>query len=208
MTRLVIIGAGGHGKVAADCAEQMGGYKEICFVDYRYPNIQHHSRWPVVGDGETLQADHAPGTEYFVAIGDNQLRAKYFNVLTEHALPIATLIHPSAILSQHLHIDAGTLICAGAVVNVDSKVGRGCILNTGCSVDHDCVLEDFVHIAPGVRLAGSVHLGTSAFLGLSSAVIPGCRIGENTTVGAGAIVLSDFPPNCVAVGVPARVIKQ
>ena len=49
MKRLLIIGAGGHGKVVADTAEENGCWDDIAFLDDRFPAIQKINQWPVVG---------------------------------------------------------------------------------------------------------------------------------------------------------------
>lgn len=94
---------------------------------------------------------------------------------------------------------------AGAVVNVDCRIGMGVIINTAASIDHDCVLEDAVHISPGARLAGGVCVGERSWVGIGASVKQLVEIGSGVTVGAGAVVVSNMPDDCVAVGVPARV---
>ena len=56
--------------------------------------------------------------------------------------------------------------------------------------------------------AGDIVIGDNAWLGLSVQVLDGVTIGTGTVVGAGAVVTKPLPPNCVAVGVPARVVRQ
>ena len=93
---------------------------------------------------------------------------------------------------------------AGAVINMDVLVGKGCIINTGSTVDHDCGLADGVHICPGAHLAGEVHIGTSSWIGIGSSVCQCTRIGIRATVGAGAVVTEDVPDGITVVGVPAH----
>ena len=54
----------------------------------------------------------------------------------------------------------------------------------------------------------SVSIGSGSWLGTGVIVLPGARIGRNVAVGAGSVVVGELPDHCVAVGVPARVIKQ
>ncbi|KXI27545.1 acetyltransferase [Paraglaciecola hydrolytica] len=205
---LIILGAGGHGKVAADCAALLGRYSRISFLDALYPQLQQTGRWPVIGKGEDVSQFKQADTEFFVAIGSNQIRQKVTRQLLTQDCQLATLIHPMAYVSQPELIGAGTLVCANAVVNIDSKIGLANIINTGSSVDHDCVLGDFVHIAPGVRLAGAVCIGESSFIGIGSVIIPGKIVGSSCILGAGSTLLTDLADYAVAVGSPAKVIKQ
>jgi sugar O-acyltransferase (sialic acid O-acetyltransferase NeuD family) len=206
--RLLIIGAGGHGKVAADCAELTEQFDEIAFLDSRYPSVENVGGWPVVGDGKNVSEFAEACTYFFVAIGDNKTRAKIMTPLLESSRKLATLIHPSAVVSQYVKLGEGTLVCANAVINVATNIGRGCIINTAASIDHDCQIEDYVHIAPGTRLAGSINVGECTFLGIGSAVIPGKTLGKYSTLGAGSTLIGDLPSHSVAVGTPAKVIKK
>ena len=207
MTRLVIIGAGGHGKVVADCAKSVDRYNQIVFLDNGYPEHSGFCGWEVVGHPDDY-LNFQQGSEYFVAIGNNQARRQWQGTLQQNNCDIATLVHPSSQVGTDVSIGKGTLVLANCVINILTRIGEGCIVNTSASVDHDCQLGDFVHIAPGVRLAGTVTLHAGVFMGVASAAIPGVVIGKNTVVGAGATVVSDIPEAVTVVGTPAKVIKH
>jgi len=205
---LIIIGAGGHGKVAADCAENMNVYTEIIFLDDRVDTLKKVGAWRVIDRPENFLKYQNNRVDYFVAIGDNNGRKQWLEKLIVGKVNIATLIHPSAVVSCYVKIQLGTLVCANAVINPFSKIGLGCIVNTSASIDHDCMLNDFVHIAPGCMFAGMVSVGTLSFIGIGCRVIQGISIGINSIIGAGAVVINDLTDNIVAVGVPAKKIKD
>ena len=75
-------------------------------------------------------------------------------------------------------------------------------------MDHDCLIGDGTHIAPGCHLCGNVDLSSATLLGAGTIVSSGIRIGENTIVGAGSVILEDLPGDVVAVGHPAKIVKQ
>jgi acetyltransferase-like isoleucine patch superfamily enzyme len=60
---------------------------------------------------------------------------------------------------------------------------------------------------PGAHVSGAVTVGKCSELGVGSQIIQCKTIGENTIIGAGAVVISDIHPNCTAVGCPAKPIK-
>ncbi|MEG1887748.1 MAG: transferase, partial [Oscillospiraceae bacterium] len=62
-------------------------------------------------------------------------------------------------------------------------------------------------IYPSVNISGNVHIGSVSEIGTGSNVIQHMKIGENTIVGAGSVVVKDIPANCTAVGAPAKAIK-
>lgn len=196
MTALRIIGAGGHGRVLADIAQAMG-YSDIAFLDAAFPDLSRSGVWDVIG----TPADIDDGAEYALGIGHNQTRIR---LLGSFPSDLVTLIHPSAIVSPHAEIGAGSVICAGALIGAFSRIGQGCIVNTGASVDHDCVLSDGVHISPGVSLGGGVFVGPRTWVGIGAVVREYKSIGSDVMVGAGAAVTRDVADGARMGGVPAK----
>jgi len=196
MNRLVLIGAGGHGKVVADTAEA-DGYREIVFTDQIWPTQSENGRWSIVGGINDYKDE-----QRFCSIGDNATRARIFGEQSLKDSPV--LVHPSAVLSPTAQLGAGTLVVAGAIINADVTIGYGGILNTACSVDHDCKLGEFVHISPGSRLAGNVTVGARSWIGIGAVVKEGITIGQDVTVAAGAVVVRDIKDGEHVAGVPAR----
>ena len=199
LDKLIIIGAGGHGKVCADIAKLMG-YKEIVFLDDN-PKLKHCGEYAVVGP--TSFVSEVDGN-IFVAVGDNAVRRKISNMFS--ADRIATLIHPDAVIADSVKIGRGTVIMAGTVINEDAQIGEGGIINTCSSVDHDCKVGDFVHIAVGCHVAGTVSIEEGCFLGAGSVVINNINIISNSKIGAGAVVVEDIKQSGVYVGIPAKMI--
>lgn len=200
MKSIRIIGAGGHGKVAAETAAACG-YTDIAFLDDAFPERRKNGAWTIVG----VSCDRTD-TALFCAIGNNTLRAHLFGTLPLDSASV--LVHPAATLSPSARLGAGTLVVAGAVVNADVEVGRGVILNTSSSVDHDCILGDFVHVSPGARLAGNVRVGARSWIGIGAVVREGVTIGEDVLVAAGAAVIEDLPNDARVGGVPARPLNK
>ena len=138
---LLIIGAGGHGHVAAEVAEACG-YDKIDFLDDN-PGVG------VIGSIEGLELWIGEYDQYFVGIGSNEFRRHLIGRLEKNGAKIATLIHPSAYISKSAKIGVGTIVAPKAIVNTHSVIGKGCILSVGAIVDHDVVIEDFVHVNVG-----------------------------------------------------------
>jgi sugar O-acyltransferase (sialic acid O-acetyltransferase NeuD family) len=205
--RLAILGASGHGKVIADMALLLG-YTDVVFFDDAWPTKSSAGRWSVIGTIETLLGSMADYDAVIVGIGDNRIRFEKHAVLAAANGPFVTLVHPAATVSHFAQIGEGSVICAGAVVNVDAVLGAAVIVNTGATVDHDCRLADGVHIAPGAHLSGGVHVGESSWIGVGACVKQGVRIGSSVMVGAGAVVVYDIPDGVMVVGNPARLIAS
>lgn len=204
MRRLAVLGASGHGKVVAEIAE-LNGWDEVIFFDDAYPEIKALEVWQVVGNSENLLKRLNDFQGCVVAIGDNAIRLKKFQLLQAQGAHFPCLVHPRAMVSGYANIASGTVMMAGAVVNAFAKVGECCILNTACTLDHDCDVGRGVHISPGANLAGAVCIGQCAWIGIGASVKQGISIGANTVVGAGACVVADLPDDVLALGVPAKI---
>jgi sugar O-acyltransferase (sialic acid O-acetyltransferase NeuD family) len=207
MTRLLIIGAGGHGAVVAEAAAEVGQWSEIVFLD----DTDTEGRvleFPILGKSGDLSSFLDGDTEVFVAIGDNRRRLELLRSIAEENARLATVIHPTACISPSASVSSGTVACAGVIVNARATVGLGCILNTAATIDHDCAIEDGVHISPGANLAGNVHVGTCTWIGIGSSIREGIRIGRDSMVGAGSAVVSDVADGATVGGVPARALSD
>lgn len=204
MSKLVIIGAGGHGKVVADAAQKMKQYDDIVFLDARFATLNSLLGFAVIGDDAMIPELIATACEFVVAIGDNRIRARIFYELVALNATIATVVHPSAQIGQGVSLGSGSVVFANTTINPDTSIGRNVIVNTGTIVEHDCVIEDHVHLAPNSTVTGGCRLGEATLFGASATVIPNKVIGKGSIIGAGATVVKDIPENTVATGIPAR----
>lgn len=199
--KLIIIGAGGHGKVCADIAMKMSCYDEICFLD-------DNASGTVMGlsvIGTSLEyGKWMDEAYYFVAIGNSKVREKFMTLLKEREASIATLIHPNSVIGTGVQIGLGTAVMAGAIINSDTRIGEGVIINTAASVDHDNVIGDYCHISVGTHLAGTVEVGAHTMIGAGATVINNVKICSSCMIAAGAVVVKDIDAPGTYVGVPAR----
>jgi len=193
--KIVIIGAGGHGRVVLDILRNNHQFDIVGFID---SNTARHHRTvdgiEIIGDLSLIPrfADMGIGGA-IVAIGGVNL---------ENA------IHPSANIADNETIGKNVVIAAGANICTHVTIEDSTIFNTGCIVDHESIIHKAAHICPGVKLAGHVNVKTSAFIGIGATIIQGITIGESAVVGAGAVVLQDVPAYSTVVGVPACVVRD
>ncbi len=141
------------------------------------------------------------------SLGVSKARKRVVEKISNPNIKFATLIDPDVKLFRDAEVGEGSVICAGSIFAINTHVGKHVIVNLNSTLGHDVVVEDYCVINPGVNISGKVTVHECSDLGTGSKVIQGLSIGPNTTVGAGAAVVRDIPPNCVAVGVPAKPIK-
>ena len=201
MKNLIIIGAGGHGRVAYDIAKN-NGYNHISFLDDKETGEN------IIGKTDDF-VNFDDSSVFFVAIGNNEIRKLVSEKLTAKNAEIVSLVHSSAIISESVAIGKGTIIMPGVIVNANTKIGEGCILNTGSSVDHDNIIGDFCHISPKACLCGTVKTGNNVWICAGATVINNINICDNTVIGAGAVVIKDITERGIYVGVPVirKVLK-
>ncbi|MCP4202442.1 MAG: acetyltransferase [bacterium] len=200
--RILVLGAGGHAKVVVSTLQDAGRKPHKVLDDDSAKWAKQVLNTPIGGPITDL-AKESPDC-VITAFGDNRLRAEKAGSMTVNW---TTAVHPTAYVHPSAVLGPGTLVCAGAIVQPGARIGAHAIINTGASIDHDCELGDFVHLAPGARLAGNVRVGPGTLIGIGSVVVPGVVIGEWARLGAGAAVTGDLPSNCIAVGVPARLLE-
>ena len=209
-TRVVIVGAGGQGRIVADillAGAAASGLVPVGFVD------DDAGRIGAVILGLTVQAttrdlrdvDH---DAIVVAIGDNALRQCISLALVAQGERIVTVAHPVGSVGHDVVVGRGSMLSAGAVVTPCVRIGRGVLVNTRASIDHESVVDDFAHVSAGATVGACVTIGARTLVGLGATVMSRCRVGADTIVGAGALVVRDLPDGVVAMGVPARVIRR
>ena len=103
-------------------------------------------------------------------------------------------IHPGAVIGKGVFIDHGM----GVVIGETAEIGDNCLLYQG------------VTLGGTGKTTGKRHptLSDNVVVGAGAKVLGDLKIGENTRIGAGSVVVRDVDPNCTVVGIPGRVIHQ
>lgn len=204
---LLIIGAGGHGRVVAD-ALLAAGQNVLGFVD------PASSLWgrtcvglPVLGGEAVLEDDAFRSASLVNGLGGTggALRRRAQRRLEAAGREFVGVRHPSAVVSPFARLAGDVQILARAVIQADAEVRGGCIINTAAVVEHDCRLSTFVHCAPGSVLCGGVTVGDDGHIGAASVIRQNVTLGRGVVVGAGAVVVADCTEEgALLVGSPAR----
>lgn len=205
---VLLYGGTGQAKVVRPIIEHYGGRVIAVFDDtagltppFADVPLHHGSELP-----RWLDARGVDGLGFCIAIGNphGRVRLRLHDELVARGVEPVTIAHPTAWIADNATIGDGCQIMAGAIVGVEARLGRQCMINTRASVDHEDVIEDGVEIAPGATLCGLVHAGTGAWICAGATVLPRVRIGDDAIVGAGAVVIRHVPAGTKVVGVPAK----
>lgn len=204
---IVVVGAGGHAKVAIECL-RFAGWNVIGCTDVD-PTPRQCAGVPVLGVDSLLFDLRAQGIAHaFCALGSNALRQRVGEKLIEQGFELPAVRGPGANFSPSARLGAGTILMPGATVNVETLIGELVIVNSNASVDHDGMIGRAAHIGPGAALAGEVSVGDRSFVATGASVVPRTRIGVDVVVGAGSVVVGDLPDRVIAYGNPARVRRS
>ena len=193
-----IYGAGGHGKVIWD-AMQKSNLTCEGFIDDQVLN--QLIDLPVFASSFL---NNLNDIEIHIAIGSCKAREEIVNKF--QSLKFMSIYHPNAIISSRAKIEVGTFLAAGSIIGPDAKVGKHSIVNHHAVIEHDCSVGDFCHIAPHVSLGGGVKVGQGVLIGAGAIVLPGMKIADYVTVGAGSVVTNDIASGVTVLGSPARAI--
>ena len=196
--KVILIGGGGHAKVAVDIICSSGDQVFGVLDDYLEVGSSVLGV-PVLG--KTIDYSRFTDCWFLVAIGNNSVR----QMMVERMQGVKwyTAIHPRAIVSAYSTVGYGSVVMANAVVNAGTIIGKHCIINTGAIVEHDNCIDDFVHISPAAAIGGTVYIGARTHVGIGACIRNNLQIGQDCVVGAGAAVVKNISERGVYVGVPA-----
>lgn len=141
---LLVVGAGGHGRVVAELA-QACNYSRIDFVD-DYSTL-------AIGTLPDLPSLAPRYAAVAVSIGNLPFRQRLFDELEALEVPVPALVHPTAYVSPSARVESGALLLPGAIVNANAVIGRGAIISAGAVIDHDATVGPCSHVDAGAVVA-------------------------------------------------------
>jgi sugar O-acyltransferase (sialic acid O-acetyltransferase NeuD family) len=213
LKKIAVFGAGGFGLEVAMLIEQINEisnvWELIGFFDDGEREGKIINGYPVLGGIERLN-QWKSSLFLVLALGVPKTKKAVFNKIDNKKVSYPVLIHPSVIMgsNRYVNIGEGSIICAGTIITTNVTIGRHVILNLACTVGHQTVIGDFSSFMPTCNISGEVKIGKWNFWGTAAKIINGKKIGNNVTVGAGAVIVDNIPDNSTVAGVPAKLIKK
>ena len=198
--KILIIGAGGHGRVSAAIFTQDSRYEFSGFLD------RDVSLPGVIGSSDTYRT-YLHSHSFFIAIGDGVIRSDIFTNMKKNGAKFVNAIHKTAVVEPGVELGENIFLGAFSYINVGTRLGDTVYINNKCLIEHDNRIANHAHLAPGVITGGAVVVGAYSFVGLGSVINDQITIGERTIIGSGSVVIDDVPSDALAVGVPAIVKK-
>ena len=195
---LILIGAGGHAHACVDVIEQHGGYQIAGLIGMPDEVNDLHLGYAVIGTDSDLPKLAKTIPFALITLGQIKTSAhrnRLYQQVEALGFQLPTIIAPSAYVSRHVSIGAGTIVMHGAIVNAGASVGENCIINTRALLEHDATVADHCHISTGAIVNGNTAIGSGCFVGSGSIIKECASLGQNCLVGMGLSVRHNLPDN-------------
>ena len=208
--------------------EKTGGYYIACFVNpndqplgvdpsnidrdatkFSYPTKTGFKDKPLINSSNWVQELKELNIKrVLVTTHDPHHRFKEINQARTNGIELINAIHPTSHIMEDVIIGDNVILHARAFIGYRAEVCSGTIIDTNAQVDHHNVIKECVTLDPGVVTAGNVTIGRFTQVHTGTIIINRKRIGENSILGAGTVIIDDVPDNVTVVGVPGRVMKN
>ena len=208
---LGIYGAGGLGRELFILANQINKiehrWTDIIYIDDTEGLSAVNEKQPITFAEMHLKYS-INSLEIVIAVGEPHIRSFLRKRVKDAGLSLAVLVHPSANIADRTKLSAGAVICYNSFVSCDVVIGENVLIQPTVSVGHDCKIGNDTVISTNVCIAGRCDIGCETYIGLQVPIKEGVCIGKQTIVGMGSVVIRDIPDQVIAIGNPARVMKE
>jgi sugar O-acyltransferase (sialic acid O-acetyltransferase NeuD family) len=206
--KLVIVGAGGLGRIVHDVLSNDVGLRdevEIAgFLDTRTEMaLPPELDCPILGS--PLDYKKVDGEIFIPAVGDPRLRKTLVSNLVAQGAEFYSYTRQSSVAAR-AKIGQGAFITPGVVVSTDCEIGDFAYLDTYTILGHDVRVGEHCMVGAMTFVAGGVHIGDGVSIHPRAVIAKGVRIGDGATIGIGSVVVKDVPADVTVFGNPARVI--
>lgn len=209
---IVIIGASGFAKEILFLLERINKQQKtwniLGFVDNDLETDTRIMGYPVAGDDAWLAGQTEP-LAAVCAVGSPLLKQKIIRKFLDNPnISFPAVIDPSVILSSHVNLGQGCIICAGSILTVDIVFGDFVTVNLDCTIGHDVRIKEYTTVYPSANISGNVTIGAMSEIGTGTHIIQGITVADHVIFGAGTVVIKNVNESGTLVGNPARMIKK
>lgn len=208
---LGIYGAGGLGREVYELAliinDASNRWSRIVFIDDA-DHVEDFRNIPIYKFTEFRKTNQKENVEVCIAVGEPVIRQILYDKLRADGVDFATLVHPDVSIPRSSTIGLGTIICKFVSITCDVCIGENVYIHPMSCIGHDAIIGKGSVIGSFVDIAGSCVVGENVFLSINVVMKQGISIGDNTIVGLASVVHRDLPSSVIALGNPARPMKN
>jgi sugar O-acyltransferase (sialic acid O-acetyltransferase NeuD family) len=191
VSKIILIGGGGHCKSVIDVIEQEGRFKIYGILDKSDFLGTKILGYKIIGNDKDLKKLASKCNYAFITVGQiksSLTRIRLFNMAKQAGFTLPTIISPRAYVSKHSSIGRGSVVMHDAVVNANVNIGDNCIINTKAIIEHDSIIFNHCHISTNATINGSVKIKSKCFIGSNATIRDGVIIKENSFIKANTLV--------------------
>jgi len=195
MSKIIIIGAGGHAKSCIDVIESEKKHQIYGLIDKKKNLFENKSKYKVIGVDKDLHKIRKEIKSVHIGIahlGNFRNRNQIIKNLNKLKFDFPAIRSKNSYISNASVTHDGSIIMHGCVINSFVTIGKFTIINTGSIIEHDVSIGKNCHIAPGVIVNGGVNIGDNVFVGSGSIIYQGIKIPKNSIIPALSIVNKKF----------------
>ena len=182
MEKLLLVGAGGFGRVVLEHASAL---YDCAFLDDGDASIVDGV--PVIGKTGDMKKFFPEYKQLLVTIGNNKLRERLYQEAASIGYSFPNIIHPTAYVSPHAHIGYGCVILNNTVVQNNARCGNGCILNPGVELHHDSTIGSYCLVYTNSVVRSLTSVGNRVWIGSNATVSTSAIIPDDTVIGDGEV---------------------
>lgn len=189
MSKLILLGGGGHCKSCIDVIEQEGYYEIAGILDEVERVGDKVLDYTIIGTDQDIPRYVRDDYYFLITIGQIQtssVRQALYNKLRQNRARLVSIISPRAYVSRYAKIGLGTIIMHDALINASATIGENCIINTKALIEHDVVVENFCHISTSAVVNGGVTIKEGSFFGSNAVSKESVTCENNTFIKAGS----------------------
>lgn len=209
---MLIIGSKGFAKELLEVFLQNSFLEEILFFDNISNDLPEklYNKFTIIRNfQEAEEVLKNKDNRFTLGIGNSLIRYELSTKFEKLGGILVSTISPFAHIGHFNNvIEDGVNIMTGTIITNDVKIKKGVLINLNCTVGHDTTIERYSELSPGVHISGHSYINEFVTIGTGTVVLPGVEIGKNSIIGAGSVVNKNIPENMVAVGIPAKIIKN
>lgn len=210
MKNLIIIGARGWGRevydIALACIAAGANFNIKGFLDDKSNALDNYMNYPPILDSVEnyeIQQDDV----FICALGDVRYKRIYVNKILEKGGEFISLIHPTAILGNNAKIGNGCIVGAYANLSSDTQIGDFVTFSIKAGMGHDSTIGDFSHVGGWTNISGFVQIGEGVTIHPCCNIVPHRKIGVNSIIGTGSVVLNNVKAGVTVFGNPAKKLE-
>ena len=214
MNNLIIIGADVSGmnifEIVNDINKVEKEWKIISYFD-EYSEDKELFDIPISNSLDEICENNSikPENTYVIsAIGSPFNRERLMINAKKTGFKLATIIHPTALISQHTSIGEGVIICQNCLVQPFAIIDNFVYIHTGCVIGPKVNIRSSVTINSLCAISAKVVIGEQSYIGVGTKIIQNVKIGKCIIAGGGSIITKDVESNVLVAGVPAKIKKE